>query len=516
MCLLLAACDGEIIAGASILKPDPGAETRAKADPTLEQLAQKYFPGDDPALPPTRLFRLTRTQLDNTARALLPAHVTASLTATMPQDPLQTNYEYSANLEFNAANFTPYIGWVSQLSASVLASPGDVVGCAAGATACQQAAAKAFVLRAFRGAATDTQLQRYADLFTSSVPTVGVPQATADLVDVTLSAPEYVFRDEVQTDGAGALLPALQLQNLTYTLADVPPEALGMRPDMPADEAALQKVLASPQAHDKLLRFFLSWLEIRQVDDFTLSPVVFPEFTPAMAAAVRAETQRFVEAALNRPQPTLKDVTLAIPADAPDAHRLGVFTTSGMIASHSGPTTTRLVKRGVFFIRKVLCMDLGAPPPDVDRAAANDAGSTQTERQRIESATAPARCQGCHGYINPLGFVQESYDPLGRWRTIDNGAPVDSSVTIPWLDEGTVETDSYVAALKAITASARFKQCFVRQLFRYYLGRDETPGDATLLRDMFFWFAHDDQQDLTRLLLTLAMSSRFAHRVEAP
>ncbi len=36
----------------------------------------------------------------------------------------------------------------------------------------------------------------------------------------------------------------------------------------------------------------------------------------------------------------------------------------------------------------------------------------------------------------------------------------------------------------------RFKQCFVRQLFRFYMGRDETPGDDPVLRQMFFGFAH--------------------------
>ena len=31
----------------------------------------------------------------------------------------------------------------------------------------------------------------------------------------------------------------------------------------------------------------------------------------------------------------------------------------------------------------------------------------------------------------------------------------------------------------------RFKQCFVRQVFRFYTGRDETPADDSVLRQMF-------------------------------
>ncbi|MBK7860770.1 MAG: DUF1595 domain-containing protein [Archangiaceae bacterium] len=208
--LLLAACEGQISAigagrggGGPV---DPGQTMREHTDPTLEELAQKYFPGDDATPPARRLFRLTRAQLDATTRALLPAQFGESISATMPRDPLRTNYEYATDLGFSDASFTPYVSWVAALATRVKASPASVVSCAADATACQQTAAKAFVQRAFRGAAAPAQLQRYADLFTSSVTSVGLPQATADLVDVTLAAPAYVFRDEVSTDATGALL----------------------------------------------------------------------------------------------------------------------------------------------------------------------------------------------------------------------------------------------------------------------------------------------------------------------
>ena len=31
--------------------------------------------------------------------------------------------------------------------------------------------------------------------------------------------------------------------------------------------------------------------------------------------------------------------------------------------------------------------------------------------------TADAQCASCHRKIDPLGFVLENYDPVGRWRT---------------------------------------------------------------------------------------------------
>ncbi len=62
--------------------------------------------------------------------------------------------------------------------------------------------------RAFRGVVDDASLARFSDFFTASVAKVGLAQATADLVDVTLTSPSYVFRDEVHTTNDGRLLPA--------------------------------------------------------------------------------------------------------------------------------------------------------------------------------------------------------------------------------------------------------------------------------------------------------------------
>ena len=57
-----------------------------------------------------------------------------------------------------------------------------------------------------------------------------------------------------------------------------------------------------------------------------------------------------------------------------------------------------------------------------------------------------------------------------------------------------------------------FKQCFVRQLFRFYMGRQEEPSDDPLLRRMFFEFAHEDRQDVLRMVYLLTASDRIVRR----
>jgi hypothetical protein len=254
-----------------------------------------------------------------------------------------------------------------------------------------------------------------------------------------------------------------------------------------------------------------------------------------VAAAVVEEARAFLDYQLSKAAPTLKDVTQSTQSfvssalgsiygisspgttklvDLDPAQRLGVFTLPGVIASHSGPTTTRLVKRGVFFTRKVMCLPLGQPPAGVDTSIPSTA--VGTERQKVESVTKVTPCSGCHTFINPFGFMQENYDAIGRWRTTDNGLPIDSSISVNFLDEGTLDASTPVDALKGFTNSMRFKQCFVRQLFRFYMGRDEVVTDDPLLKNMFLTFATNDAQGIVELLRALATSSDFSQRSEAP
>ena len=358
-----------------------------------------------------------------------------------------------------------------------------------------------------------------------------------------LTSPHYAFRDEVLTDAAGGLLPAERLQNITYTLADAPPEAVGLSSANPSAYVAtpelaqqtIDQVLSSAEARDKLTRFFVAWLEVKEPDEFTIATSAFPEFTPEVAAAVVEETRAFLEQQLATASPRMKDITetnlasvagpaaflyrsvgdsSSAPAALDPSQRLGVFTQPAVLASHSGPTTSRLVKRGVFFVRKIMCMPLGSPPADVDTTVPTNAGAT--ERQRIESVTTPAKCAGCHAAINPFGFMLENFDAIGRWRTEDEGAPIDASIDIDFLDEGAVSVSTPVDALRTFTRSWRFQQCFARQLFRFYMGRDETAGDDPTLRQMFYDFADNDEQDIVRMLHTLASSTTFSTRMEAP
>ncbi|MBS0242039.1 MAG: DUF1588 domain-containing protein [Proteobacteria bacterium] len=516
-----------------------GEQHMLEQDPKLYILARKYFPSDDATPPPRRIFRLTRDQIDLTVRALLPGYVTRSVKATMPRDPLQTNYEYAELIGFNQANTGALATWIGEIAARVRQSPSAFDACAGADRQCHISNARNFILSAFRGDPGGGRIDRVAKFYAEALGTSGPGEAAGDLVEVVLNSPDFLFRRELATGADNRLSAADRLTELTYMLADVPPTRLAL------DDAAklldggerqaatIAGIVGSREARAKLRRFLKAWLEIREPAEFTISRAAFPEFTPELSAAMVEATDRLLASVLAKPEPRLTDLTLAkvafvskpveslygvkaadpqgkrpVPLDP--ARRLGVFSEPAVIASHSGPTDSRLVKRGVFWVRKMMCMELDPPPKGTDTALPPEGALTQ--RAKLEAVTAKRACIGCHRKMDPFGFFQESYDALGRWRTTDNGLPLDTAVAIDFLDEKTVQTPGPVEALRVLTASAMFKQCFVRQMFRFYMGRGEEAADDPLLRRLFFDFANLDEQRLFGVLATLAGDDRVCKR----
>ena len=107
-----------------------------------------------------------------------------------------------------------------------------------------------------------------------------------------------------------------------------------------------------------------------------------------------------------------------------------------------------------------------------------------TFRNRLKQATAAAECWRCHRKMDPLGVTFERYDHYGRYQRRDAGQPVDAT---GWIDRtGVKELDGKrvngPAELMAVLArSEHVEQVFVRHAFRYFMGRNETLGDANAL-----------------------------------
>lgn len=539
---------GAMSALRSLSAAEVGAIAGALAVPTnvtvtAEMAASKYFAQSATSKDAKRTFRLTRDQLEKTVASLFTSTSTLpSIKTALPADPLVGNYEYAENLNFNSSNFPGFKTWIEGVVAAVTANPKIAIDCTSSnnSTTCLSAQAKIFLTKAFRGDVTAAKVTELVNFYLNQVTLNGVASATASFVDVTLSSPQFLFREEFETTSVAELVATEQLQMLTYVLADIPPEKLNLSSGsatnylQPTTKVNLvNSILASSDARAKLGRFLLAWVEVKDPGQYSISQSVFPEFTPQVAQSAVDETKKFVALHMTKPTPSLKDVTRATQSyvdsnlasiygvTTPDplgntlvtlnpAERLGIFSQASVIASHSGPDVSRLVKRGAFFARKVMCIPIAGTPPGVNTTL--PAGNTQTQRQKVETATNSSSCLGCHSVMNPLGFFQENFSASGKWRTLDAGLPINASITFSNLDEGSFNANGPVETLTELTDSVMFKQCFIRQMFRYYVGRNETPSDDPVLKEMFLAFMQNDKQDILAALKVLANSNRLIQR----
>jgi hypothetical protein len=89
-----------------------------------------------------------------------------------------------------------------------------------------------------------------------------------------------------------------------------------------------------------------------------------------------------------------------------------------------------------------------------------------TTRQKYEQHKTQTFCAFCHNRFDPIGFGLEEMDGIGRYRSTENGLPVDSSGALIGTDIDGPFTG--VAQLsEKVAASSMFETCFVSQFFRF-------------------------------------------------
>jgi hypothetical protein len=132
---------------------------------------------------------------------------------------------------------------------------------------------------------------------------------------------------------------------------------------------------------------------------------------------------------------------------------------------------------------------------------------TRTLRDRVASATRKAECWRCHRLMDDLGLPFERFDHYGRLMAADlvldpeattknvdyRGRPLGDVMRPVPLDatglvaeSGDPKLDGPVSSpydlVARLAASDRVRQVWIRHVFRYYLGRNETLADAASLR----------------------------------
>ena len=191
--------------------------------------------------------------------------------------------------------------------------------------------------------------------------------------------------------------------------------------------------------------------------------------------------------------------------------RAGVLTHPAWLAAWSGNFENHPVQRGKW-IRTHL---LGGTVPDVPIGV--DARVPEIEhvtyRDRLKMATEPSECWRCHRNMDPLGVGFERFDHYGRVQRVEEGQPIDASCEIDRTMEPSLHrTFPHPAAMMDFLAESEFvEQVFVRHVFRFYLGRNETLGDANTMQDAHRAYRESDGS-FRELVVSLLSSDSFLLR----
>jgi hypothetical protein len=110
--------------------------------------------------------------------------------------------------------------------------------------------------------------------------------------------------------------------------------------------------------------------------------------------------------------------------------------------------------------------------------------------------------------MDPIGFALENFDAVGRWRTLEDGHPVDASGGLP---DGSRFTG--VAGLEESLLSRPhvFVGALTEKLLTFALGRGVESCDAPSIRKIVR-AAQEDDYRLSAIVVGVATSTPFTMR----
>jgi hypothetical protein len=164
-------------------------------------------------------------------------------------------------------------------------------------------------------------------------------------------------------------------------------------------------------------------------------------------------------------------------------------------------------RRGSWLLRTFLCMEVPAPPPDVNIDAL-DPVPGETYRETLARMVAPAVCAGCHTHIDPPAFALEHFDTIGRWRDADNGKPIDVNGSLMSPTSARVNFDGARQLAQVLASSCDVQRCLAQKVLQRSLGQRQGPLDEQSRGEIARAFVASGR-NLRELFVATAISPAF-------
>ena len=382
---------------------------------------------------------------------------------------------------------------------------------------------------------------------------LGVPFGLQAVYASIILRPETLFRfegTEASDDDTGlvALSRRELATSLAFALTDLPPDGNLLR-TFENNESSPRDILMAetrrllddeirPTARNRLLQFFQEYFDYLKAEDVFKDQIKgHKHWAPALVYDLNAlvlhvlkKDKQVLKTLLTTPEYLIhvnshrdhgNPLVYNLPPDwkpsskpfkFPEGQRMGILTHPAWLVAHSGNFDNDPILRGHWIRYKLLGGSVPDIPITVDAKLPEDENMTLRERMHVTRAE---ECYKCHSKMNPLGLPFEQYDHFGRFRFLELDKPVD--VTSKIVNSGVPEVDGEIRTpfelIERLANSTHCEQVFVRYVFRFFMGRNETLGDAKTLQEAHKAYV-DNDGSMKALVLSLLISDSFLFRAK--
>ncbi len=486
---------------------DTGLTDTGSGDETADDAAGETGESPEDAVPPPGgMRRLLSHQYVSSVEYLLGPEAAAA--ATAPEDPLLGTFYALGTLSSvpSAPDVELYEASSTAIAVAAVTNP-EVLGVTtpcvldeSPSDECYTTVARDFGRLAWRRPLTEDQVDRLVAVAVTAREAEGNGQfwtGAQYMLTAVLQSPYFLYIVELGDQGDAdyreldgyelATRMSFFLNGRTPTAELLDNVAAGGLATDEEVRAVAWDLLDQPLARDTIGRFYGEFLTVRNLPSKGKDTDLFPTFTDSLAASMTEETLRLVDDVVfeqdvsilelfNTRSTFVNDELAAHYGIAPVGpgqwaqvdlpnDRAGVLSLSGWLSMMSHNTVNSPTRRGLFVIEQLLCTEVPLPPPRVNPEPVIPTEG-QTLRESLLQHMEDEACSGCHLLMDPLGFGFEDFDPVGAFRTLDNGQPIDSSGSLPGV--GNFDGAAELADLLAV--DERLPRCLVDKTFAGTLG----------------------------------------------
>ncbi|MCA9270815.1 MAG: DUF1592 domain-containing protein, partial [Planctomycetales bacterium] len=387
-----------------------------------------------------------------------------------------------------------------------------------------------FAERAFRRPLSDEQRERYVDAHFGNSD--DMETAVKQSILLTLKSPYFLYTNLPREGGRDGYQTAARLALALWdSLPDAQLTSAAAADQLQTREqiiSQVQRMMRDRRAKAKMQSFFAHWLPLDATDELTKDEAAFPDFDAAVVADLRTSLELFVSDVFWSDASDFRSLLLAdqwyvndrlarlYSVKLPDGEgefrkttegdeRAGVMTHPFLLSALAYHGSSSPIHRGVFVTRKILCRQL-KPPPMAIEFKDSRFDPHLTMREKVSQLTSPAACQSCHVVINPLGFSLENYDAIGRYRTEEQGKPIDTAGEYPTVDGAAVRLSGARTLAQFAADDPDAQRGFIEHLFHHIVKQASRAYGAETPDELHAAFARSNY-NTQNLVAQVALSA---------